>query len=35
MPGYLARFVVFIYAAKIIWGLMNGDALNLMNLITQ
>jgi hypothetical protein len=35
VPGYLARFVVFIYAAKIIWGLMNGGALNLMNLIAR
>ncbi len=35
MPAYLARFAVFIYAAKVIWGLMIGGALNLMTVITQ
>jgi hypothetical protein len=33
VPAYLARGIVFIYAAKIIWGLMNGGAINLMNSI--
>jgi len=35
MPGYLARLVVLIYVGRVIWGLLNGGALNLMNLITQ
>jgi len=35
MPGYLARFVVFMYAAKIILGLMNGDALRLLGLLAR
>jgi hypothetical protein len=35
VPGYVACLFVFVYAAKLIWSLMNGGALNLMNLIER